>query len=222
MIQDITTEKPNTGVITIHDIPSSEFIKGIITGYFNECDVYNYCENQPHLMALFKSLMKAASNLIQSKGIDGGYIWNLTERRYDFDNSKDLRLYTDAEFVRLQNAMGIVCDLIEKLPTDEQAAYAQQLPDKLNTDEAKRYFAKAIELGLMTDNYKWLKGLQMLACFARDFSMKLSLGKGNRISWKPFESLFGIEPGKLRLNYNDIQKTGQNPSESDLIDKVFE
>lgn len=146
----------------------------------------------------------------------------MTERRFDFDNSKDLCLYTDAEFVRLQNAMGIVCDLIEKLPTDERAAYAQQLPDKLNTDEAKRYFAKAIELGLMTDNYKWLKGLQMLACFARDFSMKLSLGKGNRISWKPFESLFEIEPGKLRLNYNDIQKTGQNPSESDLIDKVFE
>lgn len=222
MIQDITTAKPNTGVITIHDIPTAEFIKGIIIGYFNECDVYNYCENQPYLMALFKSLMKAASNLIQSKGIDGGCIWNMTERRFDFDNSKDLCLYTDAEFVRLQNAMGIVCDLIEKLPTDERAAYAQQLPDKLNTDEAKRYFAKAIELGLMTDNYKWLKGLQMLACFARDFSMKLSLGKGNRISWKPFESLFEIEPGKLRLNYNDIQKTGQNPSESDLIDKVFE
>lgn len=222
MIQDITTAKPNTGVITIHDIPTAEFIKGIIIGYFNEYDVYNYCENQPYLMALFKSLMKAASNLIQSKSIDGGCIWNMTERRFDFDNSKDLCLYTDAEFVRLQNAMGIVCDLIEKLPTDERAAYAQQLPDKLNTDEAKRYFAKAIELGLMTDNYKWLKGLQMLACFARDFSMKLSLGKGNRISWKPFESLFEIEPGKLRLNYNDIQKTGQNPSESDLIDKVFE
>lgn len=104
----------------------------------------------------------------------------------------------------------------------EQPAETFILPPELDTPEARKYFDRAIEQGLMSEDYKWLKGLQMLACFARDFSMKLSLGKGNRISWKPFESLFEIEPGKLRLNYNDIQKTGQNPSESDLIDKVFE
>lgn len=223
MIQDITTAKPNTGVITIHDIPTAEFIKGIIIGYFNECDVYNYCENQPYLMALFKSLMKAASNLIQSKGIDGGCIWNMTERRFDFDNSKDLCLYTDAEFVRLQNAMGIVCDLI-----DNQSGNAQQIPEQLNTEKAKQYFEKAIELELMDNCFRWKKGLQMLSCFAREMSLKLDLNKASnsdgtkRISWKPFEELFGIEHGKLRLNYNDIQKTGQNPSESNLIDKVFE
>ena len=207
----------------IQDITTNEFITGVINGQFNENDVYHYCENQPYLIALFKSLLKAASGLIQSKGVNGRYGWNLTERRYDFDNSEDLRLYCDVEFVRLQNAMGIVCDLIEKRPTDERPPLtAQQLPDKLNTDEARRYFDKAIELGLMSDDYKWLKGLQMLACFARDFSLKLNLGKGDRISWKPFEALFGIPQGKLRGNYNDIQKTGQNPSESGLIDKVFE
>ena len=96
------------------------------------------------------------------------------------------------------------------------------LPDELNTDEAKAYFKKAVELGLMTGDFKWLKGLQMLACFAREMSRKLNLGKGERLSWKPFETLFGVHKGKLRLNLNDIQNKGQEPKEAYLIDKIFE
>lgn len=102
------------------------------------------------------------------------------------------------------------------------------VPDVLATDEAKRYFEKAIDLGLMDTDFNWLKGLQMLACFAREMSMKLQLGKGvngdgqPRISWQPFETLFNLERYKLRSNYNDIQKTGQSPIEIGLIDKVFE
>lgn len=102
------------------------------------------------------------------------------------------------------------------------------VPDVLATDEAKRYFEKAIDLGLMDADYNWLKGLQMLACFAREMSMKLQLGKGvngngqPKISWQPFETLFNLERYKLRSNYNDIQKTGQSPIEIGLIDKVFE
>lgn len=98
----------------------------------------------------------------------------------------------------------------------------QQIPTELDTPEAKVYLEKAIELGLMDSNYKWLKGLQMLACFAVEMSKRLKLGKGERISWKPFETLFSVKSGKLRLNYNDIQKTGQQPKESYLIDRVFE
>ena len=99
----------------------------------------------------------------------------------------------------------------------------QQIPPELATTEAKAYFDRAIELGLMDGNYRWHKGLQRLACFAREMSIRLNLGKGmKQVSWKPFETLFSIPTGKLRLNYNDIQKTGQQPSDSDLIDKVFE
>ena len=47
------------------------------------------------------------------------------------------------------------------------------------------------------------------------------MGKGERIAWKPFEALFGIEKGKLRSNYNDIQKTGQNPSDIALVDEAL-
>ena len=95
------------------------------------------------------------------------------------------------------------------------------LPEGLRSDEATAYFNKAIELGLMDDEYQWKKGLQLLSCFAREMSLKLKLGKGGRISWKPFEQLFKQQKGKLRLNYNDIQKTGQEPSDVYLIDEVF-
>ena len=110
----------------IQDISTNEFVSGVINGQLNDNDVHHYCENQPYLMALFKSLMEAAADMIKSKGIDGGYGWNLTGRRFDFDNSNDLRLYTDAEFVRLQNAMASVCDLIEKRPTDERPPLTAQ------------------------------------------------------------------------------------------------
>lgn len=108
-----------------------------------------------------------------------------------------------------------------KKQSPQQVPTAQQLPDELNTDAAQEYFAKAIKLGLMTEGYKWLSKLQMLACFAREMSIRLKLGKGDRISWKPFETLFGIAKGKLRLNYNDIQKTGQDPRDAHLVDEVF-
>lgn len=124
---------------------------------------------------------------------------------------------------------------VDEWESSEQTAEIEQppehqrpMPDVLATDEAKRYFEKAIDLGLMDADYNWLKGLQMLACFAREMSMKLQLGKGvngdgqPRISWQPFETLFNLERYKLRSNYNDIQKTGQSPKEIGLIDKVFE
>lgn len=95
------------------------------------------------------------------------------------------------------------------------------LPSELDTDEAHKYFAKAKEIGLIDYSYKWLKGRQLLSCFCHDMSQKLNLGKGNRIAWKPFEVLFGTGKGKLRSSYNDIQKTGRNPSDIALVDEVF-
>lgn len=140
---------------------------------------------------------------------------------------QDIRIkYNDTLYVKKCRAK---CEEIsQELKERFKIAEPQQLPKELETEEAKRYFAKAIELGLMDNNYKWLKGLQMLSSFAREMSLKLNLNKATnadktkRIAWKPFEQLFGVERGKLRGNYNDIQKTGVEPKEKDLIDKVFE
>ncbi len=99
-------------------------------------------------------------------------------------------------------------------------SYARQLPPELNTAEARRYLDKAKALGLIDKHYRWLKGKQLLACFCHDMSQKLHLGKGERIAWLPFEIFFGIK--NLRLSYNDIQKTGSNPSDIGLVDSIFQ
>lgn len=103
-----------------------------------------------------------------------------------------------------------------------------ELPPKLNTEQARVYFTKAVELGLMREDYKWLKTQSLLACFARDMSIKLDLGKGlnsdgtPRVNWRLFETLFGIKKSKLRRSFNDIQKTGQLPLDSDLLKQIFD
>lgn len=102
-----------------------------------------------------------------------------------------------------------------------------RLPIELDTPEGWEIWRQAIEKKLITDDFRWQKGLQLLACFAREMSLRFSLGKGvnsdgtKRINWKIFEELFNIEKGKLRSNYNDIQKTGIEPNEIMIINEIF-
>ena len=106
----------------------------------------------------------------------------------------------------------------------------KQIPEVLNTPEAQAYLMKAIELGLMDENYKWNKSKSLCAYFASIMSDKLCLNnsiKGSRnenkrISWKPFEILFGYELGTLRLAKNDYEKVNIDPQGSDIVDKIFE
>ena len=110
--------------------------------------------------------------------------------------------------------------LLEEYGLNSGEPQQMEMPKKLCTDEAKRYFELAINKGLMNSKYEWLEGKELLACFCHDMSHKLRLGKGDRIAWKPFEVLFGFK--NLRGNYNDIQKTGRNPSKIELVDSIFE
>lgn len=112
-------------------------------------------------------------------------------------------------------------------PEADTTTDTPNLPSKLNTPEVLGVFTEAQKLGLMDGQYKWLKGLQLLACFAREMSLKFKWGKGvngngePRISWQPLEQFYGLKKYTLRSNYNDIQKTGQQPTDSALIDQLF-
>ena len=98
-------------------------------------------------------------------------------------------------------------------------------PDELNTEQAKKYFAKAIEVGLMNEQYKWAKSKALLACFCREMSNKLNLSKatkddgGKYVKWKPFEMLFGYR--NLKLDLNQIKQTGENPKGIEIVDSIF-
>lgn len=108
--------------------------------------------------------------------------------------------------------------------SEEQPLDFSILPKELQTEAAKNYIVEAFKKGLLkfTDgHFVWTKTTQLLACFAREMSIELKMGKGDRISWKPFEETFGLKKGCLRLSFNDIQKTGQNPYGVELINECF-
>lgn len=102
-----------------------------------------------------------------------------------------------------------------------------KLPPELATDKAMKIWDRAKQNGLIDDNFKWLKGLQMLACFAREMSLQLDLGKGinkdgsKRINWRIFEMIFELKKGALRGSLNDIRKIEKLPHEFDILNRVF-
>jgi len=115
-----------------------------------------------------------------------------------------------------------VCQLLES-----KSKVEKELPKELATPEAEGYFKKAIELGLMDNDHKWLKKRSLLAYFALIWNEKHPLSKAKnrdmttRNSFKPFEVYFGVDKGKLRLDVNDFQNSGYLPKEHELVELVF-
>lgn len=62
------------------------------------------------------------------------------------------------------------------------------LPQELNTDEAKKYFSNAIEAGFMDNCYQWKGTMYQAALFAEICSEKLCL----KYKWKTFEMFWDV------------------------------
>lgn len=130
-------------------------------------------------------------------------------------------------------------DELSFYPEDGSFIYAQTLLDNLNlpngkhqkiderlqTEEAKVYFQRAIDKGLMSEDYKWIGEKQLCSWFCSKMSTKLNLGKGmtadgkERINWKIFD-FFGIKD--LRGGLNDVQKIRTRPIGHEVIDEIFD
>ena len=148
--------------------------------------------------------------------------WPTPPNPWEIEHADRPQLYNVLiEALKNRNHKGV--DIPEELNTPG----SPDIPEELITPEAREIFTKAQELGLMDGNYKWLKTDRLLACFAREMSLKLKLGKGynrkgeERISWKPFEILFGKQKNKLSSSYNDMQKTGEPPIGIELVYEIF-
>jgi hypothetical protein len=104
-----------------------------------------------------------------------------------------------------------------------------EIPEELQTHEAKSIFEKAIKAGLMvrteTECYHWEKSTALLAYFCDVMSENLNLKASNgNIKWTLFKPLFGIDKknNSLRDAVNEYKnKTGQNPDGSKIIDSLF-
>lgn len=112
-------------------------------------------------------------------------------------------------------------------PASQEPATGRELPSELDTEQARKYFARAVAAGLMSEQYKWLASQSLLACFCREMSVNLGLGKGyssegqKRLSWKPFEALFNVKAKNLTTSLNDIKKTGQDPIGIEKVEAIF-
>lgn len=128
-----------------------------------------------------------------------------------------------------KKAYTIACQYIEEWvnTVKSKAADIQGLPAELDTEPARKYFARAVAAGLMSEQYEWLASKSLLACFCREMSVNLDLGKGyssegqKRLSWKPFEALFNVKAKNLTTNLNDIKKTGQDPIGIEKVEAIF-
>lgn len=143
-------------------------------------------------------------------------------RRYslekDLANSCKPWLYWLYQYFPPQASEGV-----DELPTFE----LQELPTEIDTEQARKYFARAVDVGLMSEQFEWLASQSLLACFCREMSLKLGLGKGyssegqRRLSWKPFEALFNVNAKNLITSLNDIKKTGQDPIGIEKVEAIF-
>lgn len=112
-------------------------------------------------------------------------------------------------------------------PASQEPATGRELPSELDTEQARKYFARAVAAGLMSEQYEWRASQFLLACFCREMSVNLDLGKGyssegqKRLSWKPFEALFNVKAKNLTTSLNDIKKTGQDPIGIEKVEAIF-
>lgn len=222
--------------MSIHDMTHKAFIAEILSGGVSLHDIETRCKGDAHETdAVFASLIEAEVRLITPKdyvplaaptGRDDVMIeehtqWNENPWYQDPNTGEWKRIINFPELARVEDAIIFVQSLMDAATEGTDNAKADAMPKVLQSPEADKYFQRAIESRLMSEDYKWLDGLQMLACFAEAMSRTLHLGKGERISWKPFETLFGIPYGKLRSNLNDIHKTGSTPKNERILDEIF-
>lgn len=150
----------------------------------------------------------------------------------------DLLLFIDKEYdylrKRYDDLLGYIdCKLIEL--DKEPKTINKIIPHKLNTEEANKIFQRAINAGLMKENFIWLDTLQLLAYFVERTSHYLKLTTkmdkdGNIVTlWYPFEELFQYK-GKIE-GRNKIKNAKQNwmrlntkfkPTGFEKIDILFE
>ncbi len=168
--------------------------------------------------------------------IDKGY-WNKKDSLYTLCESWIRMIESHEKRERLERLLGNPQShtlILE--PHKEQAAPKPQqekdeqtqtktLPNELNTEEALRCFAKAIELGLMSENYEWkLKSKKSLIYFMGKMSEWLELSnRMGAVCWQPFVELFGGEVRNIASTYSKMTTEKEPlPKEADLINRVFE
>lgn len=100
----------------------------------------------------------------------------------------------------------------------------QRIPEVLNTKKATGYFERARAVGLFDEDYNWQGSDTLLSCFCAGMSLALKLSTRERdgrpcISWKPFDSMFGITAKEgLRGTFKNIPDTNDPDGLTEIYD----
>jgi hypothetical protein len=92
----------------------------------------------------------------------------------------------------------------------------QEVPQCLQTEEAKIIFKKAIEAGFMNEDYSFNGTKYQMAYFVEKAYYKLKL----RYKWKYFEELWNIKY-LSQTRHESIERFGHVPKQ-DEIDSIFD
>ena len=95
--------------------------------------------------------------------------------------------------------------------------YISELPPRLSTEEAMKYWKRLQEAGFVDANYKLKPDTtrKQAMYIAELFAEKLGIIS----KWKTFEQMWGVS--NLAQEKWDMQETGTTPSRSKDIDKIF-
>lgn len=145
------------------------------------------------------------------------WLCNINEQEYS--NNREIFVFWRRFVECKQNLEDNIKALLGDYGLNNGKPQQKAIPNELCTDEVKKYFELAINKGLLDNEYKWIKTKALLVYFCSRLSDKLSLGKGDRIAWKPFEDFFNIK--NMRGTLNDIQKIGKNPKGYEVIDEIL-
>lgn len=155
-------------------------------------------------------------------------------------NGEDLSdIPNSVEASTIQIVPGTLCDF-DNSPSESIEYEEKQIPQVLQTEDAKILLSKLIENGFCDDSYNWNKELQLLSYFAKRASLHLKLSNKTKVnkdtretemqtSWKPFRELFTYN--NRRIGKTQLHDAEQNwirinttfyPTGCEDIDKLFE
>lgn len=117
-------------------------------------------------------------------------------------------------------------DCFQQQKPATKANSPQAIPQELNTDRAKEIFAKAVEAGLVSKDYKWLATAGLYGYFVDMVSKELDIKTGaGRIQWALFKKTIVnhdtiVSTAKQAINsYNN--KGFSPPNGDDIVDKII-
>lgn len=111
---------------------------------------------------------------------------------------------------------------------NEGISEPQQLPDELDTKEAREVLEKAKEKGfcsVVDGRWKWAGSFALLGYFVKCMNWELTLSDGVRLKWRPFKELFRLQDRQVRTAQQALSEVMNSvslpPEGAEVVDEIM-